>query len=246
MAAVEEVYKRFGEPFKVPISRIDKAPLGPEAPSYAVIPMNLTIPANKIANPQIQICDFGTSFMIDDDVESATLHTPATLLPPEAFFNEKITTPAAADVWTLGLSLYEILGECPLFEVWADDPDDIIGEMVSTLGRLPSRWWEKWEKRKEFFLDDDGSWNPDFQRIQTPIFRRLDRRLWDMGRGETAETSEFEIKQGELEDLESLLRGMLRYEPTERMTARQVVQSRYMDKWARPAWEKQKTSRSST
>jgi serine/threonine-protein kinase SRPK3 len=164
----------------VPVSRVDKAPLGPEAPSYAVIPMNLLTPANKATKPKIQISDFGTSFTMTDEA-SATLYTPPILLPPEALFNERITL--AADVWTLGLTLYEILGERPLFEVWADDTDDIIGEMVSTLGRLPSRWWEKWGKRKEFFLDD-GSWNPKFQRIQTPIFRSLQRRLWDMGRGE--------------------------------------------------------------
>jgi serine/threonine-protein kinase SRPK3 len=60
-----------------------------------------------------------------------------------------------------------------------------------------------------------------------------------MGRGEAAETSEFDIQQGEMECLESLLTGMLRYEPAERMMVEEVMQSEYMRRWARPAWERQ-------
>lgn len=159
--------------FKVPILRLDKAPLRPEAPLHAIIPRNLIIPGNEVTEPEIRISDFGTSFTMEE-ADSATLHTPGILLPPEAFFNEKVTS--AADIWTLGISIYEILGERPLFEVWADDTDDIIGEMMSTLGLLPPRWWRSWQTKKEFFLDD-GTWNPDFQRIQTPDFRPLNWRI---------------------------------------------------------------------
>jgi serine/threonine-protein kinase SRPK3 len=60
---------------------------------------------------------------------------------------------------------------------------------------------------------------------------RGDYGIWE-------EASEFEVQQGEMESLEDLLRGMLRYEPAERLTANQVMKSQYMDRWAKPAWEK--------
>lgn len=48
-----------------------------------------------------------TSFLLAGE-SPHELQTP-TLSPPEDFFHEPITL--AADIWTLGVSLYEILGE---------------------------------------------------------------------------------------------------------------------------------------
>lgn len=131
--------------------------------------MNLIIPSNQVENCTIKITDFGSSFFFGK--EPPTLHTPTVLCPPEIFFHETVSS--AADIWTLGCTVYDILGERTLFETWVDDPDDVIGEMVSTLGKLPTRWWQQWEKISEFFLDD-GTWNPNFNRIQSPGFRSLE------------------------------------------------------------------------
>ncbi|RMD45051.1 hypothetical protein DV735_g99, partial [Chaetothyriales sp. CBS 134920] len=166
---------------------------------------------------------------------SPKLHTPPLFLPPEDFFQEPITL--AADIWTLGLSLYEVLGERPLFETFACDRDDIIAEMVSTLGPLPTRWWNKWENRKEFFEADGGAWIHDLQRILTPVSRPLHQRMWDMGRGMTPETCEWDVEGGEMQALEDLLRHILAYEPSERPTAEELIISEYMVRWALPAWE---------
>ncbi|KAK1771314.1 CMGC/SRPK protein kinase [Phialemonium atrogriseum] len=141
-------------------------------------------------------------------------------LPPEAFFEDPITP--AADIWTLGVNLYEPMGERPLFETFAWDPDDIIGEMISTLGRPPARWWGRWAKRAE-----------------TPVFRPLHQRLWEMGRGETPDTCQWDVAGGELRALEDLLKSMMAFEPAERPTAERLMASEYMVKWAMPAWERQ-------
>jgi len=66
------------------------------------------------------------------------LHTPALYLPPEDFSREPITM--VVDIWTLGVSLYEILGERALFESFSWDRDDILANMISTLGKPPARW----------------------------------------------------------------------------------------------------------
>jgi len=135
--------------------------------------------------------------------------------------------------------LYEVLGERALFETFAWDPDDILADMVSTLGLPPARWWEKWENRKEFFTPS-GSWLSNIKRIYTPVSRPLSQRMWDMGRGETPETSQWDVKRCETRALEELLRGMLKFEPAERWFIKQVLASEYMVDWAMPAWERQR------
>lgn len=193
------------------------------------------MPANKVMDPEIIISDYGASFVVSQ-TPSPTLLTPALYSPPEEFFSDKITT--AADVWTLGVVLYDALGERPLFETFAWDPDDIIAEMVNTLGQMPERWWDSWKNRSEFF-NQDGSWITNFQRISTPVFRRLHQRMWDMGRGETPETCEWDVASGEFKALEDMLRAMMTFEPADRPTAKQLMMSEYMVKWAMPAWERQ-------
>ncbi|QKX58032.1 uncharacterized protein TRUGW13939_05152 [Talaromyces rugulosus] len=226
--SIKEMYQRFGDPFKVPVSRVDNGHIQPCAPTYAAIPMNLIVSSDQVASCRVKITDFGSAFFLGQ--EPRTLHTPTALLPPEVFFQEAISS--SADIWTLGCTLYDILGERPLFETWAGDPDDVLGEMVSTLGKLPMRWWQKWEKRPEFFLEN-GTWNPNFNRIQTPGFRSLDQRLWQMGRGETLQTCELE--EMEMASLKDLLLAMLAYEPSDRISANDAMNSRFMLSWARPA-----------
>ncbi|KAI1122750.1 kinase domain-containing protein [Nemania abortiva] len=230
-----ELYERYRLD-KAPIRRFDGAALEPHAPPYAVYPMNTGMSADKVVDPIIKISDYGTSFIVSTET-SPKLHTPALYLPPEDFFGEPITQ--AADIWTLGVSLYEVLGERPLFETFAWDRDDIMAEMVSTLGPPPARWWDAWENRKEFF-EPDGSWVRNIKRICTPVSRPLHQRMWDMGRGETRETCQWDVERGEMRALEELLRGMMAYEPAERLTAEQLVASEYVVKWAMPAWERQR------
>ena len=200
--------------------------------------MNLSIPANELDNPEVIISDYGTSFIVSQ-TPSPTLHTPALYAPPEDLFNERITRPTAADIWTLGVNLYEVLGERPLFETFAWDRDDIIGEMIKTLGQPPKRWWDSWANRPEFF-EADGSWVANFGRIGTPVFRRLHQRLWDMGRGETEQTCVWDVSGGEFRALEEMLRAMMTFEPANRPTVEQLLKFEYMTKWALPAWERQK------
>ena len=237
-----DLYQRYGEPSEVPVRRMDKRPPEPHAPAHAIFPMRTSLAADKISDPEIVISDYGTSF-IPSRTTLPKLYTPALYAPPEYFFGDPITP--AADIWTLGVNLYEVLGERPLFETFAWDRDDIIGEMVSTLGRLPARWWESWGKRGEFF-EPNGEWASDYSRIGTPVFRRLRQRLWDMGRGETPETCQWDVAGGEMKDLEDFLRSMMAFEPTERPSAEQLMESDYMVKWALPAWKRQMERTSST
>lgn len=71
---------------------------------------------------------------------SPTLHGPPLYAPPEDFFDEHITL--AVDVCTLGVSPYEVLGQQSLSETFVWERDDIVAEMISTLGHPQAGWWD--------------------------------------------------------------------------------------------------------
>lgn len=224
---VDEVYKKFGEPVQVLNRRLDNGTLGPEVPSYSIFPADMVVPADQVKDNKIKISDFGEAFLTNPP---KSLHTPMLLLPPETLFLEKFGPPA--DIWTLACTLFEILGERALFEAFIPNEDDLIAEMVSTLGKLPSRWWDRWQKRPDYFLED-GSWNPKFKGFMSPVTRPLRERLWGMGRGQIPEQCDFSPE--ELANLENLLVKMLMYEPCDRMTADEAMRSDYMLRWGFPA-----------
>lgn len=136
----------------------------------------------------------------------------------------------SANIWTLGVNVYEVLVERPLFETLTWSKDEILAEMISTFGELPSRWWDSWENRPEISNQDVSS---------EITSRSLSQRLWDMGRGGTSASCEWDVHGGELDALEELLAAMLTLEPGRRPSAKQLLASEYMVKWALPSWEKQ-------
>jgi serine/threonine-protein kinase SRPK3 len=151
---------------------------------------------------RVIISDFGEAFFQDEERKES--HAPILLLPPEVFFHGQLGP--TIDVWTLGCTLYETLGEYPLLEGFRPDQDHVSAEMVSTMGHLPNRWWDRWQQRTDYFLEV-GSWKTDTYRSHAPYSRSLAERLRIMGRGEDPATCEFSPK--ETACLEKVLRAML-------------------------------------
>ena len=206
---------------------MDGAALGPEVPSYSVMPAELVIASDEITDPRIMISDFGEAWLSNIETRDE-LQTPVLYIPPEATFaKDSIGKPA--DIWTLGCSLYGILGERPLFEGFMPDRDDIIAEMVSALGLLPQQWWSSWQARGDFF-HEDGSWRTDMERAHDSKSRPLLLRIQRMGRQKVAE-----FTADEAASLEKMLRGMLIYDSSKRATAKDVMASDWMKRWGLPA-----------
>ena len=228
--SIDELYQRFGEPFKTEIERIDGAPLGVECPAYSVAPANLVISSDEVSDPRIMLSEFGEAWINDTDTWD-DLNTPVLYSPPEVTFaKESIGYPA--DVWTLGCTVYEILGDGALFEGFLSDRDFIIAEIVSTMGLLSQQWWDSWRARDEFFLED-GSWRTDMKRSHQPKSRPLLLRIHENGREKEPDFSEEEALS-----LHEMLTGMLTYEPSKRAIAGEVVRSDWMQRWGLPALKK--------
>lgn len=228
--SVDELYQQFRTPWKTTIRRVDDAPLGPGVPPYTVMPAATVVSSAEVTDPRILISDFGQSWIYDPTQPKEDLETPVIYLPPETTFaKEALGFPA--DVWSLGCSIYEIMGERPLFEWFMTDRPAAIAEMVSCLGPLPQHWWDVWEQRGEFFTEN-GIWRMDMTRKITPESRPLRRRFGDMGRN-----LESELTAAELESFEEMLRAMLEYEPAKRATIGEVAKSEWMTKWGFPALE---------
>jgi serine/threonine-protein kinase SRPK3 len=104
------------------------------------------------------IADFSESWRSNKKTRE-TLNLPILYMAPEATFS-KAEIGKGADVWSLACTVYEVLGEGPLFgRPYFFDRRIVIAEMVKTLGMLPKQWWESWEGRGDFF-NEDGTWNP--------------------------------------------------------------------------------------
>lgn len=228
--SVPQIYQRFGQPRKTQIVRTDGADLGPEVPSYSVMPAQLVIPSEKIIDPRLIISDFGEAWLRDTETRPE-LQTPLLYIPPETVFSKaSIGTPA--DVWTLGCTLYEILGERPLFEGLMPDKDDVIAEMVSCLGPPPQQWWEAWQARGEFFLEN-GSWKTDMKRYRDPKSRPLLLRIQQMGRENDASFSQEESIM-----LERMLRAMLEYDLSKRADIEDIGRSDWFTRLGLPTLKK--------
>ncbi len=219
--SVDEAYQLYGEPSSTLIKRLDGGVVEPHAPPRAVYPALVDLVCDETVDPELLITDYGTAFKVAQGTR-IKLRTPAISLPPEDLFDEPITQ--AADIWTLGVSLFELLTKQPLFQ---GDGDDLFGEMIEALGRPPSRWV-------------DRPPNPGPIRIYNPQpgWGDLRRRMRESYRQALLATCDRRTEE-ELQDLERLVEGMLVFEPRERLAAIEIMKSDYVVKWALPAWRRQ-------
>lgn len=219
------IYDDIGEPRKLLMERNDGQELGPEVPEYCVLPAFVGKPCGEIveADAQIIISDFGQAFFKDQHSKKE-LRTPLPMLPPEFIFGEQPIGPAV-DVWSLGLTLYDLLGCRRLFEAFIADEDDVIAEMISARGPLPKRWWDIWQN-KTIFFDESGSWKKNDRHSSTP---------WSLAKKMNYMERDEDFSPQERKAVEELLEKMLTYEPSERISAQDAIDSEWMRKWGVPA-----------
>lgn len=199
--------------------REDGQPLTSTAPRYTVRPQK----ARKLLHLcitnecSIRIVDFGEAFFAAGEGVAKELNTPLAIAAPEIMFRDE-TVGAPVDIWAFGCMLYSIFSDHMLIDSFFGSRDQLLFEVVRTLGKMPERWWRKWKKR-EMYFEENGAFKPGYEAQGT---RSLKTRIARIVRGEDGSEME-EFEEQDLTVLERVLEGMLRYEPTERIHAEEVL-----------------------
>ncbi|CAG8909924.1 unnamed protein product [Penicillium egyptiacum] len=110
--------------------------------------------------------------------------------------------------------------------------DEMVSQHIDVLGPMPTSWLGRWEGRGEFFDQDgrprEGRWVwPEFEQSFKDGVQHYRRKL---------EKGEF--GEEETQAILNLIRRMLAFQPQERPTIEEVLDSEWMAKWVLPDLEK--------
>ncbi|KZF22827.1 kinase domain protein [Xylona heveae TC161] len=233
--SIEQLYKEYGEPETVPITRCDGEPLPPNVPAKAVIPLYLGKDAKEflLSDAKLLLSDFGEAFAPDSEFRPGKdCHTPLPVRPPEARFEPDTPLSYSADIWSLATAIWEILGMKAIFFSEFVTPDELVADHNDLLGSMPHRWWERWEEKSQFF--DDNRRPREGREVSPPIDKAFEEKVQKWRR----KTGMGEYEKEETAAILDLMRRMLAFEPDERLTAEEVLQSEWMTKWALPDLER--------
>ncbi|KAI9703361.1 MAG: hypothetical protein M1836_007929 [Candelina mexicana] len=221
---IAQVYECLGSPIKQIVSRNDNSPPGPEAPSYTVIPANL-LELRRHPGGDISILDFGEASFASESRRQ--WHTPILLQAPEALLGEPVGQPT--DIWAFACTIFAIFNNKSLFEGFMPNADDVLSEIVDTLGRLPNHWWRKWEQRGEFY-EEDGRKKTDGLVEEYREVKPLAVRLRRMRSSPPAAKEAEQLSEEDLAGLQQLMERCLRYKPEDRATAEDILNLEWIRK----------------
>ena len=225
----------YEHPEKLRVRRYDGAPIGPNVPEYQIKPAGIFTPSDTLSpDCNVLITDFGEAFFMptaDGAVQKSELNTPVLVRPFETIFGYPITS--AADIWTIGMAIFDILGHSKLFQDLWPDEDSVVLEAISTFGPLPPNMWRVWPSRSKFFKED-GSWQEGKKPYESGNSTSFTDRLRECMEHD-ADSKTYGYSDEELRSLERLLRSMLQYEPKARITANQALGSEWARDYGIPA-----------
>ena len=238
--SIKQFYEEYGEPETVPITLQDGKPLPPNVPPKAVVPLYLGMDADefKLHDAHVLLSDFGESYSPSSEVhQGEDCHTPLASQPPEARFEPQAPLLYSADIWSLAVAIWEILGMKALFSNEYVTEDEMVSQHIDVLGPMPTSWYEHWRERGEFF-DQDGRpkegrdvWPKLEQAFEQGI--QYYRQRLQMG----------VFGEEETKAILNLIRWMLAFRPEERPTIEEVLESEWMVKWVLPDLESCRNSK---
>ncbi|KAL2862713.1 kinase-like domain-containing protein [Aspergillus lucknowensis] len=189
----------------------EKLSLQPEVPSYIVRP---AAPQTQLWDPDqpIKLIDFGESF--SRDTVPRTLHTPLSLRAPEVIFRDRFDY--RVDLWSMGCLLFELFTGQPPFDSFMITPPILIEQMRELASDdFPRRWQEMADtvyKKEEAETESPGpnlhEWLQEvyFERSITP-----------------------DLDKADIERLGQIIARLLRFEPSTRASAREVLEDQWLN-----------------
>ncbi|KAK2731297.1 hypothetical protein FQN55_004784 [Onygenales sp. PD_40] len=229
--SIDQLYEKYGKPATVDVRRKDGKPLPPNIPPKVVLPLYLGKKAQEftLADVRILLSDFGEAFAPGTDIRPGKAsNIPLAFQPPEVRFEPDAPLTFSSDIWSLATAIWEIIGMKAIFSTdWVTE-DEMTAQHIDELGPMPLSWWDRWEKRGEFFdenvrpIEGRDVWPPLDQAFED--FVQVSRRKRGMG----------EFGKEETIALLHLMRRMLAYLPEDRPTVKEVLKSEWMVKWVMP------------
>ncbi|KAK6949461.1 hypothetical protein Daesc_009541 [Daldinia eschscholtzii] len=231
---VTKLYEKYGPPETIPITRRDRKPLTSHAPAEAVTPVCLgENPENlSLSDVRVLLSDFGEAFKPLSEVRRGKdCRTPLAMRPPEARFESEAPLSFSADIWSLAVAIWEVLGMKAIFSSEFVTEDDVASQQIDVLGPMPSKWWERWDERAQFF---EGNGRPKGGRqVWPPLEEAFEEGIQKYRRKRKAG----EFDKEETTAILDLIRRMLAFLPEERPSIEEVLKSEWMVKWAFPDFE---------
>lgn len=228
----DKLFETFGSPTLEPVRLIGNEkeqtlPIG--VPSHIVIPAWFGTRSEdiKLDEASVILADFGEAFTPSTEQRFHS-NTPLTVRPPEARFAPEKPLSFAADIWTLACSIWTILGQRPLVDIFSFTEDYVTREQVDALGRLPEDWSARRDTQSQYFDSQGNLLDHTCER------RSLEVRFEDSIQLPRRECGMESIGNDEKIALLGMLRAMLAFVPEERPTAASLLECEWMVKWALP------------
>lgn len=217
------------------VCRYDGMPIGSQVPKYQIQAAASWVPSDMVdLGCKILVTDFGEAFFTQTPDKVALkleLNSPVRVRPLDRIFGYSVTS--AADIWTAGIGISDIVGRDKLFQHHFQTEDTVILEAISTLGQLPPKMLQSWPNRSMFF-GDNGSWQEAAKPSELELSRPLIDRLRTSVSHETHSTI-YGHSDEELRSMEKMLLSMLRYDPNDRITADEALRSEWARDYGIPA-----------
>lgn len=224
---------------------MDGEPLLPNCPTHAVVPMHLGKRASNcvLADAHgFMINDFGESFSPHMSRRLAKdPHGPLAMRPPEAHFTPDMPVSFASDIWSLAPAIWELMGKEAIFSKEESSKDEVVAQQLDVLGwdGFPEGWRQQWlavDKGEGVSEQDRLPRRPseDDRDIWPPLERAV---FTDIQKCRDHSNFGSNLSKDEADAFIQLMRDMLRFDPTERLTVEHVLQSTWMTKWALPSLE---------
>jgi len=222
------------------VGRASMSQLPDSAPAYIVAPCDIMAAYRTLRTCRALVTDLNLSHISGVTQGCAALpvedlgRTSVSYAAPELIFGSQSSF--SSDIWSLACVLYAICAGREMFESFFGTEDEVLQQMVQSLGRLPDEMWIRWDSRKHF-IAKDGS----FQRMSRDVWpldslRKMvqDIGVCDEGKDVTEQapsmtiTGDTRLSQEEVAELLELLDKALIYDPAARPTATSLLRCTWL------------------
>ncbi|KAM0222994.1 hypothetical protein ACHAQD_003724 [Fusarium lateritium] len=235
----DQLHERHSQPTTVPITRLDGLPVDENAPRNAVLPIWLGQKSEDVAlaDAKILLGDFGESYFPSQEKRQYS-NAPIRYRAPETQFPD-VCQPlsSSSDIWSLGCLLWNVVGQRPLFDAWSLSEDDILQDQVALLGEIPEEWSAYGNKRAEYWIEDVEAEHALAQPT-TEVKSTWDIRFERCVQQGRKEGGMKPMSKDEKEAFLDMMKKMIAFRPEDRMTAKELLESRWMKQWALPELKK--------